>query len=94
MVEIINLPYSVTRRIHARKPRRSKNGTPEERAARTPAAAPTELSVRRRSKNGTPEERATRKTAIQATILSLKNRRAGRRRIALTVATGKPESAA
>ncbi len=31
--EVQVLPYSVSRRIHSRKPRRSKNGTPEERAA-------------------------------------------------------------
>jgi hypothetical protein len=31
--EIIKLPYNVTRKLHSRKPRRSKNGTPEERAA-------------------------------------------------------------
>jgi hypothetical protein len=30
--EIIKLPYSTTRRAHARRPRCSKNGTPEERA--------------------------------------------------------------
>lgn len=32
--EIKKLPYDVSRRIHSRKPRRSKNGTPEERAAK------------------------------------------------------------
>jgi hypothetical protein len=32
--EIIKLPYNVTRGAHSRKPRRSKNGTPEERAAK------------------------------------------------------------
>jgi hypothetical protein len=38
--EIITLPYSVTRRANSRKPRRSKNGTPEERAAKSaPPAA-------------------------------------------------------
>ena len=40
MAQIIKLPYSVTRGAHSRKPRRSKNGTPEEREAkRTPAAS-------------------------------------------------------
>lgn len=29
---VIKFPYSVSRRVHSRKPRRSKNGTPEERA--------------------------------------------------------------
>lgn len=32
--DIVKLPYSVTRRTHARKRRRSKNGTPEERDAK------------------------------------------------------------
>ena len=30
---LVKFPYTVARRAHARKPRRSKNGTPEERAA-------------------------------------------------------------
>ena len=37
--EIIRLPYNVTRTAHSRKPRRSKNGTPEERAAKIEAPA-------------------------------------------------------
>jgi hypothetical protein len=37
MSEIIKFPYSASRRIHSKKPRRSKNGTPEERAARAEA---------------------------------------------------------
>lgn len=40
IAEVKTLPYSVTRRILSRKPRRSKNGTPEERAAKEAAAAP------------------------------------------------------
>lgn len=36
--EIIGLPYKVTRRLHSRKPRNSKNGTPEERAAKAAKA--------------------------------------------------------
>lgn len=40
---IIKFPYSVSRRAHSRKPRRSKNGTPEQRArhAVAPAHGPT-----------------------------------------------------
>jgi hypothetical protein len=38
--EIIRLPYSVTRAAHSRKPRRSKNGTPEERAAKAAMETP------------------------------------------------------
>ncbi|MGY3358851.1 hypothetical protein ACVWZK_005514 [Bradyrhizobium sp. GM0.4] len=40
IAEVKMLPYSVSRRIHCRKPRRSKNGTPEERAGRQTEAAP------------------------------------------------------
>jgi hypothetical protein len=36
---IYKFPYNVSRRVHSRKPRRSKNGTPEERAAKAGAAA-------------------------------------------------------
>ena len=36
---VVRFPYSACRRVHSRKPRRSKNGTPEERAARTAAEA-------------------------------------------------------
>ncbi|MDH2400773.1 hypothetical protein QCM77_12590 [Bradyrhizobium sp. SSUT18] len=39
VAEVKRLPYEVTRRIHSRKPRRSKNGTPEERAAKAAASA-------------------------------------------------------
>jgi hypothetical protein len=31
---VVKFPYSVSRRAHARKPRKSINGTPEERAAK------------------------------------------------------------
>jgi len=36
---VLKFPYSVSRRAHSRRPRTSKNGTPEERAARAAAAA-------------------------------------------------------
>jgi hypothetical protein len=39
MAEIFKFPYDASRRVHSRKPRRSKNGTPEERAARAAPAA-------------------------------------------------------
>ena len=35
--EIVKFPYSSSRRVHSKKPRRSKNGTPEERAAKAAA---------------------------------------------------------
>jgi len=34
MSNVVKFPYDVSRRAHARKPRTSKNGTPEERAAK------------------------------------------------------------
>lgn len=36
---VVKLPYPVTRRVFARRPRKSKNGTPEECAAKSAAAA-------------------------------------------------------
>jgi hypothetical protein len=59
---LVKFPYSASRRLVARRPRRSKNGTPEERAAKA-ASRPTIDGPRipRRSKNGTPEERAAKK---------------------------------
>jgi hypothetical protein len=51
----------------ARKPRRSKNGTPEERAAAKANGPFRKVPFKqRRSKNGTPEERSG-KQAAQAT---------------------------
>jgi hypothetical protein len=63
------------RRLAASKPRRSKNGTPEERAAK---AGPVVDRVRipRRSKNGTPEQRAAKKTS--AAIVAIAPQRADR----------------
>lgn len=43
--EIVKLPYTVTRKLHARKPRKSKNGTPEERAAFAARAAPAPAAI-------------------------------------------------
>ena len=39
MTEVVKFPYSAARRVLARRPRRSKNGTPEERAAKAAAAS-------------------------------------------------------
>jgi hypothetical protein len=36
---VVKFPYSASRRVHSRQPRKSKNGTPEERASsKAPAA--------------------------------------------------------
>jgi hypothetical protein len=40
MSNVVKFPYNASRRVHSRKPRRSKNGTPEERAANASAARP------------------------------------------------------
>jgi len=45
MAEIFKFPYDACRRVHSQKPRRSKNGTPEERAAKAAALFPTSANV-------------------------------------------------
>jgi hypothetical protein len=72
---IVEFPYSASRRAFARRPRRSKNGTPEERAAAQAATTAVAEPVRklRRSKNGTPEERAA-KAIRTATVIELPRR--------------------
>ena len=41
---IVKFPYSASRRVHSKKPRRSKNGTPEERMAKAgPLKAPADV---------------------------------------------------
>jgi hypothetical protein len=45
MSEVVKFPYSSSRRVHSQKPRRSKNGTPEERAAKEAAAQSTAATV-------------------------------------------------
>jgi hypothetical protein len=39
MTNVVKFPYNACRRVHSRKPRRSFNGTPEERAAKAAEAA-------------------------------------------------------
>jgi hypothetical protein len=54
---IINFPYSASRRVHSQKPRRSKNGTPEERAAKAAATeSPPASIVPFSARNQPPEE--------------------------------------
>jgi hypothetical protein len=64
---IVDFPKTAARRAAKRlassKPRRSKNGTPEERAAKAVAAVVERVIVRRRSKNGTPDERGPKRRA-------------------------------
>jgi hypothetical protein len=42
---VVKFPYSAARRVHSQKPRRSKNGTPEERAAKIAAMQSTPAEV-------------------------------------------------
>jgi len=77
MSDIVKFPYSASRRVAARRPRRSKNGTPEERAAKLPAEAGPATVIPRRSKNGTPEERAAKNppATVSNVVLRLLARR-------------------
>lgn len=45
MNAVLEFPYDASRRLHSRKPRRSKNGTPAERAAKAAAQAGTPATV-------------------------------------------------
>jgi hypothetical protein len=45
MSNVVKFPYSSSRRVHSQKPRKSKNGTPEERAAKAAALFPTSADV-------------------------------------------------
>ena len=66
MSEVVKFPYNACRRVHSRKPRRSFNGTPEERAAKAadamPAPAPNIVQLARKPVEPhtppTPEETA------------------------------------
>jgi hypothetical protein len=45
MAQIFKFPYDASRRVHSQKPRRSKNGTPEERAVKAAASLPPAADV-------------------------------------------------
>jgi hypothetical protein len=45
MNNVVKFPYSASRRVHSQKPRRSKNGSPEERAAEAAATQPPSASI-------------------------------------------------
>jgi len=42
---VVKFPYNACRRVHSRRPRVSKNGTPEERAAKAVAAATSSVTA-------------------------------------------------
>jgi hypothetical protein len=79
------------RRLAASKPRCSKNGTPEERAAKAGPVAD-RVRIPRRSKNGTPEERAAKKAS--AAIVAIAPQRADRIAASVVKLIGKDEGAA
>jgi hypothetical protein len=91
------------RSLAASRPRRSKNGTPEERAAKA-APVVARVVIPRRSKNGTPEERAAKKaaaereaTASAATVIDVTSRlgrRAAAKRATMGATLTKEEMAA
>ena len=85
MSGIVKFPYSASRRVVARRPRRSKNGMPEERAAKRTAEAGPATVIPRRSKNGTPEERAAKNPP--ATVSNVVSRLLARRTEANTPMT-------
>jgi hypothetical protein len=64
----VKFPFNASRRAIACRQRRSKNGTPEERAAARAATEP--VRKQRRSKNGTPAGRAA-KAAKTASVIEL-----------------------
>jgi hypothetical protein len=58
-MSVIKFPYDASRRIHSRKPRRSKNGTPEERAAKAAAGAATRMPAAIVDLRGPPADHAS-----------------------------------
>ena len=57
---VVKFPYDACRRVHSRKPRRSKNGTPEERAAKAGAAQGSPAAVVELATNETTDRRKLR----------------------------------
>jgi hypothetical protein len=78
---VVKFPYSVSRRAHYRTPRSSKNGTPEERAARVRAMqgpparivplASQEPAIDRRKLRGSPLREKITSISFAATIVRL-----------------------
>jgi hypothetical protein len=67
---IVKFPFIVSRRAHARKPQTSKNGTPEERAAKRVPAGVVELSLVRAEAGSTAKRdgRSLRANPLRATF--------------------------
>jgi hypothetical protein len=77
MSNVVKFPYSASRRVHSQKPRRSKNGTPEERAAKaaatqSPPASIALLSARNQSpQEPTIDRRKLRSSPLREKISSI-----------------------
>jgi hypothetical protein len=70
MSEIVKFPYSASRRLVARRPRRSKNGTPAERVAKAMAkAAAPETIVATAYKRNSDTHAALRRAAQIVSVL-------------------------
>jgi hypothetical protein len=75
---IFKFPYDASRRVYSRRPRASKNGTPEERAAKAPKVVPAtiidlpepeERTVDRRKLRGNPMRETWESVSLAVTIL-------------------------
>jgi hypothetical protein len=58
--EILKFPYDACRRVHSKKPRRSKNGTPAERTAKAEAAQGAPAPIIELARNETIDGRKLR----------------------------------
>jgi hypothetical protein len=64
---VVKFPYDACRRVHSKKPRRSKNGTPEERAAKAGAAQGAPAAVVELDRNETIDRRKLRGNPLRET---------------------------
>ncbi|QWG16112.1 hypothetical protein KMZ68_13770 [Bradyrhizobium sediminis] len=62
---VLKFPYDASRRLHSRKPRRSRNGTPAERAAKAAAEVGTPATVVTMPKAAAPRLTYTTRELMQ-----------------------------
>jgi len=68
-MNVVKFPYSASRRVFSQKPRRSKNGTPEERAAKAAAATPTAVATVTKISSRSGDNRRPAKAAKDGTSI-------------------------
>jgi hypothetical protein len=76
-MSVVKFPYSASRRVHSRRQRRSKNGTPEERAAKAAvekSAAATVIEISGRSVVADVDTTAAQRREITELAKTLDNR--------------------